>query len=76
MPPIATVDGTHFQAKVLILHQISPAHLACVEAKQNKELNEANDAQHHPWLNVIAKMDKQLLQHILDVYNDAKDCSA
>ena len=30
----------------------------------------------HPWLNVIVKMDKQLLQHvnqvILDVYNDAK----
>ena len=61
---------------MLILHHISPAHLACVEAKQNKELYEANDAQHHPWLNVIVKMDKQLLQHmnqvILDVYNDAK----
>ena len=75
-PPIATVDGTRFQAKVLILHHISPAHLACVEAKQNKELYEANDVQHHPWLNVIVKMDKQLLHHmnqvILDVYNDAK----
>ena len=66
-----------FKLKCLsyIMH-ISPAHLACVEAKQNKELYEANDAQHHPWLNVIVKMDKQLLQHmnqvILDVYNDAK----
>ena len=65
-----------WHSQVLILHHISQAHLACVEAKQNKELYEANDTQHHPWLNVIVKMNKQLLQHmnqvILDVYNDAK----
>ena len=73
VPPIAS--GCRYSAKVVIDHAFSNAHKAAEDASVEQSMFEKG-VEKHPWLAVIANMDKELYKKLVvftfDIYNDAR----
>ena len=61
IPPIATTEGTRYQASIVWKHHVSEIHKACTEALRRRVLLQENSST-HPLISAIQKREENYIK--------------